>query len=239
MAGRHSLLALLLISVLFACNAEKPVASRKPAPVVLIKHKRPVLTPEQRTELGFPADVISQVELASGAEAEPFFVIDIMPSANMKGEKEFERERLAGFSLHTKQPDDLIASHRSLLRAKGYLIFRSQRSYGRLNDIVTVVKGTSTYDLLKMQRTEAPHYHLDTRAIIDWLKSRQKEASFVVIGAGPDWLETQFIRPPGNMTAFAKKTIAFAPDVLGRDQRTAYDVAERMRQENGFLLVWD
>ena len=157
----------------------------------------------------------------------------------MKGEEGFESARLAGFSVHTKRPDELITSYRASLRAKGYLIFRSQRSYGKLNDIVTVVKGNATYDILKIQRTEAPNYHLETKDIVGWLKERQKDASFVVTGAGPDWLETQFIRPPKDSLVFAKKIVDYAPDVLEHDQQTVEMVAERMNQMNGFILVWD
>ena len=220
MAGRYSILVLVLVSFLFACRAEEPVKPKKPVSMVIIKPKRAVLAGEQRKELGFPADMISQVELAAGAEAEPFFVTEIVPSANLKGEEGFESARLAGFSVHTKRTDELIASYRASLRAKGYLIFRSQKSYGRLNDIVTVVKGNATYDILKIQRTEAPNYHLKTKDIVGWLKERQKDASFVVTGAGPDWLETKFIRPPKDSPVFAKKIIDFAPDVLERDQQT-------------------
>jgi Domain of unknown function (DUF4253) len=238
-AGRYSLLVLLVVSVLFACKAEKPVKPKKPPSVVIIKPKRAVLTGNQRKELGFLEAVISQVELAAGAEAEPFFVTEVVPSANMKGEEGFERARLAGFSVHTTQPDELITTYRVPLHAKGYLLFRSQRSYGKLNDIVTIVKGNATYDILKMQRTEAPNYHLDTSAIIAWLKERQKDAPFVVTGAGPDWLETRFIKPPRDMMDFANKAIAFAPDVLGHDQRTVDRLAEKMDQMNGFFLVWD
>ena len=239
MAGRYSLLVLVLVSVLFACKAEKPVKHKKPESVVIIKPTRAVLTKEQREKLGFHADVINQVELAAGAEAEPFFVTDVVPSANMKGEEGFERERLAGFSVHTKQSDDLITYYRASLRARGYLLFRSQRTYGKLNDIVTVVKGYTTYDILKIQRTEAPNYHLDTRAIIAWLKNLQKEASFVVTGAGPDWLEARFIQPPGNMSALAEQIVAFAPDVLEQGPKAVNKLVARMKQTNGFFLIWD
>jgi len=239
MAGRYALLVLVFVGILFACKSEEQAKPRKPSPTVIIKPKRAVLTREQRTELGFPTDMISQVELAAGAEAEPFFVTDVVHSANMKGEEGFESARLAGFSVHTKRTEELIVSYRASLRAKGYLMFRSQRSYGKLNDIVTVVKGTATYDILKLQRTEAPNYNLDTKDIVGWLKERQKDASFVVTGAGPDWLETQFIRPPKNSPVFAKKIIDFAPDVLGHDQQTVDKVAERMNKTNGFFLVWD
>lgn len=239
MTCRYLLIFIVLGSIVFACKTEKPVEHRKPEPVIIVKPKTPVLSPEQRRELAFPVDLLSQIELAAGAEAEPFLVTVVVPSENLKGEKGFETGKLAGFSVHTKRTEDLIASYRAPLRAKGYVIFRSHKGYGNLPDIVTIVKGRNSYDILKVQGTEAPNYQLTTQAIIAWLRERQKEASFVVTGAGPDWLEAQFIKPPKNMAAFAKKTIAFAPDIPEHGPRTLDKLAERMVRTNGFFLVWD
>jgi hypothetical protein len=239
MPRRFSFLLLALSSIFFACKAEKPVEHKKPEPVVIKKQKPLLLSTEQRRELGFPAELIGQVELAAGAEAEPFFAIEVIPSENMKGEKGFERERLAGFSVHTNGADELIANYRAPLRAKGFLIFRSFRSYGGLHDIVTIVKGVNSYDILKIQRTEAPNYNLDTMSIIVWLKEQQKEGPFVVTGAGSDWLETQFIKPPKDMPVFVKQVADFAPDVLLHGPRAIDERTERMKRTNGFYLVWD
>jgi hypothetical protein len=239
MAARYGILIIVLLSACFACKKEKPVEQKKPDPIVIVKPKQVMLNNDQRRELGFPPELIAQLELAAAAEAEPFFVTVVVHSENMKGEAGFEKERLAGFSVHTKRTDELIASFRVPLRAKGYLIFRSHKSYARSNDIVTVVKGRNSYDILKMQGTEAPNYQLDTSAIVAWLKERQKDASFTVTGAGPDWVEALFTKPPQNMQAFAKKVIAFAPDVLERGPRTLDKLVERMNRTNGFYLVWD
>ena len=239
MTGRQYFLITVLLTVLFACRAETPVEHKKPKPAAIAKQKYPMLTREQREELGFPADLTSQLELAAGAEAEPFFMIVVVHAENMKGETGFEKARLAGFSVHTKRSDELITSYRASFRAKGYLIFRSQKSHGKLNDIVTVVKGNNSYDILKIQRTEAPNYKLDEKAIISWLKERQKDASFVITGAGPDWLEAQFIKPPKNVPGFAKKVVAFSPDVLEHGIETMERLIERIKRTNGFFLVWD
>jgi len=239
MAGKYPVLCLILLMVLTACKAEKLPEPKKPQAPVIVKPKRPTLTPEQRGELGFPADIISKVELSAGSEAEPFFVSVVVPSENLKGEKGVEQDHLAGFSVRTKQADELISSYRAGLRVRGYLIFRSQKSYGNLPDIVTVIKGNNSYDILKIQRTEAPTYRLDTKAIIAWLKQQQQLGSFVVTGAGPDWLETRFIKPPQNMKLLARKVYAFAPDVRHYGPRTEDKLAERMKKTNGFYLVWD
>jgi len=212
--------------MVFACKAEKAAEPAKPAPVIVIKPERPVLTSEQRKELGFPADIISQIESAAAAEAEPFYAAD-------------ETGRLSGFSVRTKRAEVVIETYRGKLLAKGYLLFKSHNGFGNLPDIVTVTKGQDSYDILKIQRTEGPKYHLKTDAIISWLTERQKDASFVVTGAGHYWVEAQFVKMPQNIDEFAKKVSAFAPDVLVRGPGTQEKLVERMKKTNGFFLVWD
>lgn len=234
---------MLMIALIFsgACKAEKPVEQKKPEhAAVVLKPKLPLLSREQRQELNFPDDLISKIELAAGAEAEPFYSTVVMRSENLKGEKGFESRRLAGFSVHAPKGDDLIDRFRAGLRVKGYLIFKSHRGvYKNLPDIVTVVKGNNSYDILKIQLTEAQNYHLDTKAIIAWLKDKQKLATFVVIGAGPDWVEARFIKPPKNVQSFARNVVAFAPDVLEHGPQTVEKLADRMKRTDGFILVWD
>ena len=238
--SRYLLLCLVFSGLVCACKAEKPVEQKKAAPIVVVKPKLTLLSQEQRTELGFPDGLISKVELAAGAEAEPFFVTVVLHTENLKGDTGFESKKLAGFSVHTKQGDDLIDRYRAAFRMQGYLIFKSHRGgYEHLPDVISVIKGNNSYDILKIQSTEGQNYHLDTKAIIAWLRDRQKEGSFVVVGGGTDWLETRFIKPPQNMLAFAKKVNAFAPDVLERGPRTVEKLAERMKRMNGFYLEWD
>ena len=239
MLSRYLLSGIIFFILFGACSAEKPVEPKKPAPAVVLKPRHALLSGEQRKELGFPPDLIAKVELASGAEAEPFFVTVLMHTDNLKGEKGFESKKLAGFSVHTQMFDDVIKTLRAPLRAQGYLIFKSHRGYGHLPDIVTVVRGNNSYDILKVQSTEAPNYRLDTKAIIAWLKVQQKQGTFVIMGAGPDWLEARFIKPPRNMLAFARKVNAFAPDVVAQGSQTVEKLADRMKRMNGFYLIWD
>jgi hypothetical protein len=246
MGGRNLFLAFLFFILPFVthfagCQKEAPVEKKLPKrePATIIKFKRTLLSQEQRAELAFSDDVIAKVELSAGAPAEPFFTTILVHSENLKGEKGLEEEKLAGFSVRTKNADELITAYRSGLRVRGYLIFKSQRAYGSLPDTVTVVKGNNSYDLLKIQSTEAVSYKLSTEAIIAWLKARQKEGSFVVTGAGQDWIEAKFVRQPADMLGLAKKIYAFAPDVLHYGPHTADKLAERIKKTNGFYLIWD
>ncbi|HYA88035.1 MAG TPA: DUF4253 domain-containing protein [Nitrospirota bacterium] len=235
---RYLLPGLAILVFFSGCKAEKPVEQKKPAPAVVVRPKRVLLSTEQRKELRFPAGLIAKVELAAGADAEPFFMTVLMHSENLKGDKGFESKKLAGFSVHANRSDDVIDTLRASLRAQGYLIFKTHKGYGQLPDVLTVIKGNNSYDLLKVQSTEGLNYHLNTKMIIAWLKEQQHLGTFVVIGAGPDWLEARFVKPPQDMLSFAKKVTDFAPDVLVNGPNTVDKLAERMKKMNGFSLMW-
>lgn len=242
MVGRYIAPGVIALVLFAGCTSEeKPqlVEPPKPAPLVVVKPKPETMKAEERKELGFPKSIISDLETAARAEAEPFFETVVSSSENLRGENGIERERLAGFSVRTSNADEIIATFSRPLRSKGYLIFRSRQNYGNVPDVVTVIKGSSSYDILRVQKTEAPAYKLETKAIIAWLKERQKDGAFVVTGASQDRVEARFIRQPADMRAFARKVIAFAPDVRHEGPRTAEKLAERMKKTNGFFLLWD
>ncbi len=240
MVIRYVLFLAVLSFLAFGCRNEKqPEPKKTPPPPVVFNQKHPGLTKEQRAELNFPADLLSEVELAAGAEAEPFFETVVVKAENLKGETSVEQERLAGFSVRTKRAVETVDVLSGKLRARGFLIFRSSRNYGTVPDRVTVAKGNSSYDILKLQKTESINFHLDTRAIIAWLKEQQKQAPFVIVGAGPDWVEARFIKQPHNMLSFAKKIYAFAPDTVSAEAGTLDKLAKKMTRTNRFFLVWD
>jgi hypothetical protein len=170
MTVKYFLFNLALITLFGACKTEQPVVQKKPTPVAVVKQKHAVLTAEQRRELDFPADIVAKMELAAGVEAEPFFTTMVMHSENLKGDQGFESKKLAGFSIRTTNSDDIIDRFRAGLRVRGYLIFRSQKGYGSLADIVSVIKGNNSYDILKVQGTEAQSYQIETTVIIAWLR---------------------------------------------------------------------
>ncbi len=242
MAGRYLVLGAVALALFLSCKrveTPKPAGPLKPAPLVVVKPRPSTMTPEQRAELGFPRGIIAEVESAAGGEAEPFFETVEASSENLRGENEIERKRLSGFSVRTAKADEVIVSFSRPLRSKGYLIFRSQQNYGNVPDVVTVIRGNSSYDILRVQKTEAAAYKLNTRAIIAWLKERQKEGPFVITGASQDRVEARFIRQPADMRAFARKVLAFAPDVRHEGPATAEKLAEQMKKTNVFYLEWD
>jgi hypothetical protein len=241
MAAKHLIIIVpLLLSAVCCSNEEKAsLSGKKSPPMVILKPKPKVITAEQRKELGFPPDIIARVETAGGAQAEPFFDEVMIRSSNLKGDVMIATARLSGFSIRSTKADQIIMDLSPSFRTMGFLIFRSQQNFGNVPDVVTVVRGNTSYDILLLQRTEAPRHHLDTKKIIKWLREQQKVASFVITGAGSDWLEARFIKPPKNLKAFARKVAAFSPDVLAENRGTLERLVETMERTNGFTLWWD
>jgi len=241
MAGRHLIIIVLVLLAAVSCAKEEKISvtGKKAAPTVILKPKPKVMTAEQRRELGFPPDIIAQVETAAGAQAEPFFDEVMIRSSNLKGDVMIATARLSGFSVRSTKTDQIIMDLSPSFRAKGFLIFRSQQSFGNVPDVVTVIRGNNSYDILMIQRTEAPRHDLDTKKIIKWLKEQQKMTSFVITGAGSDWMQARFIKPPKNMKAFARRVAAFSPDVLAENKGTIERLVDTMERTNGFSLWWD
>jgi hypothetical protein len=241
MAGRAIIICGLALAAVISCteSEKKPDPGRTQAPLIILKPKPKVMTAQQKAELGFPEEIIAQVEYASEAPAEPFFEEVMMRSSNLKGDVMIAGTRLVGFSVRTRKADQVIEGLSPSFRSQGFLIFRSGQNFGSVPDVVTVIRGNSSYDILVIQKTEAPRHQLDTRSIIAWLKEQQKFGSFVITGAGADWLEARFVRAPKNMDAFARNVAAFAPDVLAENNGVMERLADAMIQSNGFSLWWD
>lgn len=242
MAGRSRFLLLIIVTLaIVSCESQDKasVPVKKPAPLVIVKPKPKMMTVAQKSELGFPPELIARVEEAAKASAEPFYEEVMIRSANLKGDVMIASAKLAGFSVRTQDAERLIEELSSSVRKDGFLIFRSQHNFGSVPDVVTVVRGDSSYDILVIQKTESPHHNLDTKKIIAWLRKQQKAASFVITGAGADWLEARFVKPPKNLNAFAQSIASFAPDVLAENNGTIEKLADTMKRTDGFTLWWD
>jgi len=242
MAVNRLVLVIFCIALLYGCSREQKPAeppARRQEPTVILKPKPKMISPEQRRELGFPEEIIRWVEDATGAVAEPFFEDVMMRTANLRGDVMMAGNKLRGFSVRTAKADEVIRDLSPVFRKQGFLVFRSEQNYGKVPDIVTIVRGNNSYDILKVQKTGSQNYHLESKAIIEWLKKQQQYGTFVITGAGADWVEAQFIKPPKNMKAFARSVAAFAPDVLADHKDSVDKLAEKMKRSNGFTLWWD
>ena len=72
-------------------------------------------------------------------------------------------------------------------------------------------------------------------------RAKKWDARFglVLRGAGFDWLEAEFVRPPKDMLELAKEVYEFCPDVVDQGTETVKVLATEMKRTSAVYLWWD
>ena len=128
-----------------------------------------------------------------------------------------------------------------VLAPRGFTVFVSGQNFG-INgepDRVSAMAAESFYDVLTAVGTAGWNYDLGPEAVAERLREWDSRYGLVLVGAGGDWLEAEFIRCPTDMLAFAREVYAFCPDVVDQGTGTVEALGEEMRRENAVYLWWD
>ena len=123
----------------------------------------------------------------------------------------------------------------------GYLAFVSDQAFGIGNkpDTVSVMAASSFLDVVAGVGTAGWNYDLDTAAVASRLREWDRRYGLLLIGAGDDWFEAEFSRPPPDLGAFAREVYAFCPDVVDQGTETVEALAAEMKRSNTLYLWWD
>jgi len=177
-------------------------------------------------KLGFSQEVLRRIAKAADAPLEPI--------TNFDGE-------LTGVqaAAPTGKVGELVASLGAELQPKGYLVFQSDQGVGDRPDRIGVVKGTDQYDILRAVATDGANYNVSNGDVIAKLKEWDARYQLHITGAGGDWVEARFGKPPSDMDAFAAEVNQFCPDVVSQGTGTVADLAADMRKTGKLYLWWD
>jgi hypothetical protein len=123
----------------------------------------------------------------------------------------------------------------------GWLAFISERNFGALGqpDHVSVLKASELSDVLKAMGTNGWNYDISPAMVIKRVKQWDERFGLVLRGAGFDWFEAEFLRPPEDMLQFAHEVYAFCPDVVEQGTETVEALAAEMKRLNLVYLWWD
>ncbi|MGH9748892.1 MAG: DUF4253 domain-containing protein [Candidatus Polarisedimenticolia bacterium] len=123
----------------------------------------------------------------------------------------------------------------------GFRVFLSERQYGigGAADQVSVLRTTDPFDPLRAVGTNGANYDIGTDAVIERLKKWDAEFGLDLHGAGFDWVDGTFRRPPADMPGFAREVFEFCPDVVEQGTGTVEALADEMRKSNTLYLWWD
>ncbi len=127
------------------------------------------------------------------------------------------------------------------LAPRGIVVFVSEQNFGigGKPDRVSVMVAESMYDVLVTVGTSGWNYDLSPESVAKRLREWDRRYGLVLVGAGNDWFEAEFMKRPEDMPAFAREVYAFCPDVVDQGTETVEALAEEMRRKNTLYLWWD
>lgn len=192
------------------------------------------------------------VALTSQEEAAVSAVgVDKALAARLKGQGEsierlkglsadFEETQAHGIVVLTKLNEGAhaLAKIRKELTGTPYRAYLHDNAFGYGPDKVAVIKGDD-YAYLGIVRTDGINHDLDHEAVMARYRLWDQKYGLRLVGAGGDWIEAEFARPPEDWQAFAQEVYAFCPDVVEQGAGDVNALAGEMQKAGRLYLWWD
>lgn len=129
---------------------------------------------------------------------------------------------------------------RTILKERGYLLFKSEESFGSGSDKYAVLRTSDQFDIVQFRATNGQNYDISNDSVLKKLHTWYKQQPFEITGAGPDWLEIRLDKlNTTSALAFAKEVHDFCPDPAEEGTETVENLAAEMLETKRLLLWWD
>ncbi|HEX6370568.1 MAG TPA: DUF4253 domain-containing protein [Longimicrobium sp.] len=210
-----------------------PMLPATMAPSSLVPPARPYRLPD-----GFavPADfpgAVRALEQLAGMASVPLEVEDAYTGELHRGpgvEVRFAADRT----------DSLIQAAGPLFRARGFLLFRHENTFGIGGEpeFVALYPRDDAAEVMRLVGTNGDNYGIGTDSVVAWFTELRARHPFVVTGISHDALEGRFIPAPDARQAeqLAREFHAFCPDVVTQGAGTVRKLADEIRR--GTLYCW-
>ena len=131
---------------------------------------------------------------------------------------------------------DFVSKNKSKFQERNYnlFVFDSGES-----NYLAVIKGKSDAEILKWRQTHGINHDIDNDSVISKLQEWKSKNDFILLGAGRDWLQIQFIYQTPDFAEFAKEVYEFCPDIVDQGVGDFEKLAPEMKRMNGVFLWWD
>jgi hypothetical protein len=104
---------------------------------------------------------------------------------------------------------------------------------------VAVGQGDSQFDILRLARSDACNYDMDTEDIIRKLQAWHEVCGIDVFHAETDTAEVSLFRPPADVQAFARDVHEFCPDIVDQGVGSVEALAKSIGDSGQLYLWWD
>ena len=104
---------------------------------------------------------------------------------------------------------------------------------------VVVARGVAPFDILRVARSDATNFDLQTEALVHALTAWNDAWGVTIEHATTDTIELTLRRLPPDVDAFAREVYALCPDVVDQGTGTVAALADDIRARHGVFLWWD
>lgn len=104
---------------------------------------------------------------------------------------------------------------------------------------VVVAEGRTQFDILRIAKTDAVNFDLDTEQLISRLQKWDREFGIDLWHAETDTIELDLKGQPPDIDAFAEDVYAFCPDSVDQGMGSLDALAESIEVTRSVYLWWD
>ncbi|WP_013627101.1 DUF4253 domain-containing protein [Rubinisphaera brasiliensis] len=106
-------------------------------------------------------------------------------------------------------------------------------------DEIVVANGNSQFDILRIARSDAINYGMETDDLIKKLRVYDDEFGIDIFHAETDTIEFAFQKMPEDLAAFCKDLYEFCPDIVDQGTGTVELLEKEIREREQVFLWWD
>lgn len=104
---------------------------------------------------------------------------------------------------------------------------------------VVLAPGTGQFDILRLARTDACNYGMDTAAVIARLEQFNRTCGIRIWQAESDTVQFHVLRETVDFSVLAQDLYRFCPDIVDQGCRTVDNLEQILRTHRRVLLWWD
>ena len=106
-------------------------------------------------------------------------------------------------------------------------------------DEIVVANGNSQFDILRIARSDAINYGMETDDLIKKLKVYDEQFGIEIFHAETDTIQFVFLKMPEDLTAFCKDLYEFCPDIVNQGTGSVELYEKEIKEREQVFLWWD
>ncbi|MBI3272881.1 MAG: DUF4253 domain-containing protein [Planctomycetes bacterium] len=104
---------------------------------------------------------------------------------------------------------------------------------------IVVAPGANQFDILRLARTDACNYDMDTEAVIEKLQEFDRLCGIRIWQAETDTVQLDLVDEPRDVSAFAVEVYRFCPDIVDQGCESVDALEQIVRAHRRLFLWWD